>query len=311
MLYAKADIPLPSMISHNIQEIYDITKAHVAESLQATHGCLHFGINGWTSSNVISYLGITVACVVEGKVEEFVLDYVRCTDSHTGEYMVEQLIKVLDAFGICNRGLRLVANGAAPNGVLADKLTMKGFLKQFNHDPKKHHDVVFDDLLNDDMASDDDDTDLDEEVDIDESKPVVTLEEARVGQFAIFKMTQLGKKSFHNSILYEVILAAFLTQWNMVSDMLAWGIELRVVLTHICDTLQFNNSSRTMHLHWFILSDEEWTVLEQCSKYLGTFKKLTLDFSHSGKPIIYKNVAVTTCAFMMWFALHVGTHWWF
>ncbi len=96
-------------------------------------------------------------------------------------------------------------------------------------------------------------------------------------------MTQLGKKSFHNSVLREAILAAceqygippivliraVLTRWNTVSDMLARGIELRVVLTHICDTLQFNNGSRTMRLWRFILSDEEWTVLEQCSKYLG------------------------------------------
>ncbi len=34
MLYAKVDIPLPSTISRDIQEMYTLTKAQVAESLQ-------------------------------------------------------------------------------------------------------------------------------------------------------------------------------------------------------------------------------------------------------------------------------------
>ncbi len=37
MLYVKADIPLPSTISRDIQEMYDITKACVTESLQVSN----------------------------------------------------------------------------------------------------------------------------------------------------------------------------------------------------------------------------------------------------------------------------------
>ncbi len=77
MLYSKVDIVSPSTISRDIQDMHAIAKRNVAKSLQSTRGRLHFGINGWSSPNVISFLGVTVTRCVKGVMEEFVLDFIR------------------------------------------------------------------------------------------------------------------------------------------------------------------------------------------------------------------------------------------
>ncbi|KAK0222971.1 hypothetical protein EDD85DRAFT_734633, partial [Armillaria nabsnona] len=58
MLYSRVDIVSPSTISHNIQDMHTIAKKNIALSLQSTCGRLHFAIDGWSSPNVISYLGV-------------------------------------------------------------------------------------------------------------------------------------------------------------------------------------------------------------------------------------------------------------
>ena len=106
-------------------------------------------------------------------------------------------------------------------------------------------------------------------------------------------MTQLGKKAFNNAILCQAILQAckdhniapmvliraVVTCWNTVSDMLQCGMDLREVLDHVCDMHKFNDTPRSMCLCRFILSEDEWTVLEQCSKYLDISGHFFIDQS--------------------------------
>ncbi|SJL04857.1 uncharacterized protein ARMOST_08228 [Armillaria ostoyae] len=148
-----------------------------------------------------------------------------------------------------------------------------------SHDPKNTRDSDFNNLLDneqdDNDSVDDDKTDPDErayldrvfdelelemEVDMDESKPFVMAAEAKLGRFAIFKMTELGKKAFNNTILCHAIAEAcegrnikeailihtVVTCWNTVSDMLQWGIDLREILDHVCDMMKFNKPPKSM-----------------------------------------------------------------
>ncbi len=77
MLYSKVDIVSPSTISWDIQNMHAIAKRNVAKSLQSTRSRLHFGIDGWSSPNVISFLGVTVTRCIKGIMEEVVLDFIR------------------------------------------------------------------------------------------------------------------------------------------------------------------------------------------------------------------------------------------
>ncbi|KIP01401.1 hypothetical protein PHLGIDRAFT_51797, partial [Phlebiopsis gigantea 11061_1 CR5-6] len=78
MLYAKVEVPHPTTISRDIQEIHGLSKAHLGAKLQAYTGRLHLCIDGWTSPNVFSFLGITVTRVVNARLETCILDFVKC-----------------------------------------------------------------------------------------------------------------------------------------------------------------------------------------------------------------------------------------
>jgi hypothetical protein len=98
MLYAQVEIPHPITISHDVREIFSICRKKVARVLEVRvcvvtdsiiltsitqdyPGWLHIGVDGWTSPNVFSFLGITVHWVISGRIESFILDFIRWAPS--------------------------------------------------------------------------------------------------------------------------------------------------------------------------------------------------------------------------------------
>ena len=77
MLYAKVDVPSPSTVSRDVREIFALTRKQVGKILQEYPGRLHLCLDGWTSPNVYSFLGITVHRVVNGDLKTFILDFVQ------------------------------------------------------------------------------------------------------------------------------------------------------------------------------------------------------------------------------------------
>ena len=55
-------------------------KCHLLFSnvLQSFPGKLHIGVDGWTSPNVFSFLGLLVHGENEGKLYSMILDFIRC-----------------------------------------------------------------------------------------------------------------------------------------------------------------------------------------------------------------------------------------
>lgn len=77
MLYAKVEVPTRTTVSRDVWEIFDITRKNVGKILQEYPGRLHLGLDGWTSPNVYSFLGVTVHRVVNGKVVTIILDFIK------------------------------------------------------------------------------------------------------------------------------------------------------------------------------------------------------------------------------------------
>lgn len=77
MLYAKVETPSRSTVSRDVREIFAVTHKHIGQLLKAHPGRLHLGLDGWTSPNVYSFLGVTVHRVVDGKATQFILDFIR------------------------------------------------------------------------------------------------------------------------------------------------------------------------------------------------------------------------------------------
>ncbi len=64
------------------------------------------------------------------------------------------------------------------------------------------------------------------------------------------------------------------TRWNTYTDVLERGLDLKDVLSELCDMAQFNKGTgrgggKGLRLCDFIISDDEWDVLEQLHRLLA------------------------------------------
>ncbi|TFY74006.1 hypothetical protein EWM64_g10006 [Hericium alpestre] len=124
MLYAKVDIPLDKTISRDVKEIFAVSKKNVANMLQRYTGKIHIGVDGWSSPNLFSFLGIIVFLVQNGEMLSLILDFIRMTKAHTGEHLAEQIYKCLDSFGVTNKLLGQVYNNASNNDTATTELEL-------------------------------------------------------------------------------------------------------------------------------------------------------------------------------------------
>lgn len=77
MLYNKVDILSARTISRDAQEVFQMSKINIARILQAYLGKLHLGLDGWTSPNVISFLGVVVYMVRDDRITSCILDFLK------------------------------------------------------------------------------------------------------------------------------------------------------------------------------------------------------------------------------------------
>ncbi|EAU88633.2 hypothetical protein CC1G_01006 [Coprinopsis cinerea okayama7 len=121
-LRADCVTPKPWTVSRDAQEIHKITRESLIEWFQKFKGRLHVGADGWTSPNVISFIGATVHFAVKGKMESFVLDFIKCTKAHTGVYLAGRIAECLKAYGIDRKVLGFVCDNASNNDTLVTEL---------------------------------------------------------------------------------------------------------------------------------------------------------------------------------------------
>lgn len=76
MLYAKVDIPSWKTVGRDVQEIFQLSKASVAKHLQSQQSAIHVSFDGWSSPNVISFLGVVVSFESKGEINTFILDFI-------------------------------------------------------------------------------------------------------------------------------------------------------------------------------------------------------------------------------------------
>ena len=65
-------------VSRDISDMYERSRTVIAHHLRSVKHRLHLTLDGWTSPNVFSFLGVTVRYFEEGDIHGFVLDFVKC-----------------------------------------------------------------------------------------------------------------------------------------------------------------------------------------------------------------------------------------
>ena len=77
MLYPTLEVHSCQTVSHNISDMYKCSRLAIAHHLQSTEHRIHLTLDGWTSPNMFSFLGVTVQFFEKGAICSFVLDFVK------------------------------------------------------------------------------------------------------------------------------------------------------------------------------------------------------------------------------------------
>lgn len=77
MLHGTIKIHSHQTVSRDISDMYERSRVAIALHLQSVKHRLHLELDGWTSPNVFSFLGVTVRYFENGGVHGFVLDFVK------------------------------------------------------------------------------------------------------------------------------------------------------------------------------------------------------------------------------------------
>lgn len=77
MHYSATEIHSRQTVAHDISDMYERSCLVIGLHLQSIKHRLHIALDGWTSPNVFSFLGVTVQYLEEGKICGFVLDFVK------------------------------------------------------------------------------------------------------------------------------------------------------------------------------------------------------------------------------------------
>ncbi|QRV95405.1 hAT family dimerization protein [Ceratobasidium sp. AG-Ba] len=95
-------LPTSATLSTTAKHLYDDSARDAASYLQVP-GALHLALDGWTAPTSESYLGVVIFWREESKIWRTVLEFIRLTEAHTGNYLAECIHKCLERFGITEK----------------------------------------------------------------------------------------------------------------------------------------------------------------------------------------------------------------
>ena len=80
------------------------------------------------------------------------------------------------------------------------------------------------------------------------------------------ELAQLAGDAGINS---ETLVRAVKTRWNTVTEVFDRALDMRELLEALCNNPRFNKTKdRGLRLRRFLLSDEEWTIIEELHRLL-------------------------------------------
>ncbi|EUC53992.1 hypothetical protein RSOL_025900, partial [Rhizoctonia solani AG-3 Rhs1AP] len=110
---------------YSSKEIVDAARAsvQVAHYLQNIPGALHLAVDGWTCPTSESYLGVVVFWLEGPRMWRAILEFIRLTESHTGDYMARRIHDCLERYGIEHKLRAICLDNASNNNTLVRQLS--------------------------------------------------------------------------------------------------------------------------------------------------------------------------------------------
>ncbi|KAH9468971.1 hypothetical protein Pst134EA_033377 [Puccinia striiformis f. sp. tritici] len=120
-------LPTRKAVLKDIHRLYSAIQENYRSVLKEHKGALYLGVDGWQSPNGFDILGVVIYRLTEDQsggtvYEAMPLDFLRLTQSHTGEYIAQKVQLVVEKFGIADKICGIVTNNATNNEVMVREL---------------------------------------------------------------------------------------------------------------------------------------------------------------------------------------------
>nr|VWO98345.1 PPM-type phosphatase domain-containing protein [Ganoderma boninense] len=344
MLYGKVHIPSQVTVFQDVQLILDETMARLIDRFENLPGKIHLCVDGWTSPNVMNFLGVTAHWQEAGVMRHVILDFIRLTKSHTGVYLSCKLLECMRKWGIKYKVLAVTCDSTSNNDKMLDEMSkefplfrgkkvrvrcfghvlnlvvkacISGFQgKQSAEKSKNEFETAFRDVqelsdndIEGEEVSDDEADDAHEQADdeaiadVDDTHPELadTSDEYAAPRAALNKILKLSTKVWNNPNVHaemsrlakeaglqsDVLIWPVITRWNTVCAVLDRALDMEDIVNEVCDQAQFNRHDGVW-LHCFLLSEEEWRMLDDLYRLLDPFAFATRQILHSNRALVHE-----------------------
>ncbi|CAB5180420.1 unnamed protein product [Rhizophagus irregularis] len=101
------NLPSADTICSDILNLYSIYRQDIKNQLQNSPGRLNFTLDGWTSPNNISFLGVTCHYIdKDWKINDILLNFICLKGSHSGENIAIKFSQCVKEFNILSKVIK-------------------------------------------------------------------------------------------------------------------------------------------------------------------------------------------------------------
>ncbi|GBC36498.1 zinc finger BED domain-containing protein RICESLEEPER 2-like [Rhizophagus irregularis DAOM 181602=DAOM 197198] len=298
LLRKDASIPSADIIKKEIINTFNNGIKEIRKVLQEVSGKISFTIDAWTSSNSISFLGITAHWISdEWELKNILLDFVKLEGSHSGKNIKEFFLKSLKDFGIMTKILGITTDNASNNNTFLEEVSNELAEKNIEFDNVNQHVRCLAHIIN--LAAQEALKSLKATVNTSEDELLNQHENIQnnnnqvgvVGSILCKLRTLICKiraspqqrEKFSAQckvadIPDKMVILDVRTRWNSTFDMLVRARELKEPLNTL--------SNSDINLRSFTLNEKEWECLAEIELMLKGFSKATKQICAETYPTI-------------------------
>jgi hypothetical protein len=109
----------PTTISRHVHLLYQEFSKEVKQRFSQLKYKMHIALDGWTSPNIVSFLGIVAVYFHSGQIHRLILEFAPVHEKHTGQNLAKLLHGVCERYEISPRVYSLALDNASNCDTLA------------------------------------------------------------------------------------------------------------------------------------------------------------------------------------------------
>lgn len=296
-LNSSVEIPMRNKMKSIVSTRFEKMQGAVKNILKKNNSKLSFTLDGWSSITRRNYKGITCHFINNNwEIHSLLLDFVPSHGLHAGKDTAKLFFEATKNFQITDKVLGITVDNTSAN--FRFMIELSHLIETFDH--KNQHFQCYPHILNIavqgmlkqlglEIINHENNVEEDDEVEDDESEEISSdiVNEILADTDSTFQMSPLSKlrnlfKLLKNSEQWKNKLESSCevcgikslspsidvsTRWDSTCDIIYLGLRMQKALILLCITNKALNK--------FIISDNEWSLLNEIYKHLRHFKVLS------------------------------------